>query len=52
MITSYECNTCDECGANFIIDCGGVTVHLDEDGEYDYGADGDHVAYSMEDDDE
>lgn len=48
MATSYDTYVCAECGADFYLDGSGVALHLDEDGDRDYDADGDHSPYSRE----
>src|SRR5665648_192370 len=41
---------CDECGEPMTVDQTGVSNHVDEDGNVDHVADGEHVAYTLEDD--
>src|SRR5665648_550477 len=41
---------CDECGEPMTVDQTGVSNHVDEDGNVDHVADGEHVAYTPEDD--
>lgn len=39
---------CDECGNDMVIEASGVSHHLDADGDIDYDADGEHVAYTTQ----
>lgn len=39
---------CHECGQEFIIDENGIANHVDEDGNIDHDADGNHVPFSLE----
>lgn len=39
---------CDECGRNFVITDEGISNHIDDDGNYDYDMDADHVAICRE----
>ena len=39
---------CDECGRTYSVDHSGMARHMGEDGETDYDADEDHVAYGEE----
>lgn len=43
---------CDECGMEMTVGPDGVSNHITEDGEIDYDADGDHVPYTLDEDDE
>lgn len=47
MATDYSLSTCHRCGDDFFIDSNGVALHLDADGDIDYGTDADHVAYEL-----
>src|SRR5665647_263577 len=42
--------SCDECGETMTVDHTGVSNHVDEDGNVDHVADGEHVAYTLEHD--
>lgn len=39
---------CNECGKSYVLSDEGISNHIDENGDVDYEADSNHVAYGEE----